>query len=328
MALEACDHTPSSLPLLFLRSKDDKKMSFCSIPKTSSPINSVKIPDELRDKEISNSYFDWLVLVDKDEQYSLWNPLTSESITFPPLYFRPYQKVNDCLLTSPPGTKGSRLILFERYYPSLFSCKLGSKQWKQHLIREDFIKYKHLLCPVLCGGAIYAVTSSTKKLVKIDLNKLDHLQLVAPELSVFPGSRAMERHERVVESAGELFFVSLSVSGSPWQKSRRKEVIDVEISKLDLSKMELKKVESFKDRAFFIGDHSSFSCPMFGSKIKGDHVYFTLSCGKRVYSYNVDKKTISASTVHSNSRNIKNKPIWIMTDSRYVILSHTYLHFH
>ncbi|GLU14534.1 hypothetical protein SLE2022_310960 [Rubroshorea leprosula] len=124
-------------PLLFLLSKDDEKMGFSSIGDEKHHCVQTT-PPELHGKEIQAYYHGRFILLDKENQqrwiwslwyqekrYSLWNPLTFESINLPPLTLKATQEIGFCILSSPPSNPDSMLILYETKDPSLIFFRIG-----------------------------------------------------------------------------------------------------------------------------------------------------------------------------------------------------------
>ncbi|GLU14535.1 hypothetical protein SLE2022_310970 [Rubroshorea leprosula] len=311
-------------PLLFFLSEDDEKMGFSSIGDEKHHRVRTTRP-ELRGKEFQACYHGWFILLDKENQqrwswsqcdqekrYSLWNPLTSESINLPRLTLKATQKIGFCILSSPPGTPDSMLILYETKDPSLIFFRIGHKQLTPQPIKLELDKYDVLTNPVICNGTLYCHTFSCPKLVKIELGLPDFRlrpTLFEERIPSF-GEDSIVSRSYMIESCGELFLIYLAKRASV---DGPLPGISVEVFGLDFSAIVWNKVESIKNRTFFVSVRSSFSCPV--TSLPENHIYFTLPMDISLYSFNMDDKTVSVYWADPNFP-ISCSRIWIMPDLR------------
>ncbi|GKV43383.1 hypothetical protein SLEP1_g50681 [Rubroshorea leprosula] len=319
-------------PLLLFLSKDEEKMCFSSIGDEKHHFVQTT-PPELHGKEVQAYYHGWFILLDKENQqrwiwslwyqekrYSLWNPLTFESINLPPLTLKAKREIGFCILSSPPGNPDSMLILYETKDPSLIFFRIGIaigyKQWIHQTIKLMLDKYDVLTNPVICNRTLYCHTFSRPKLVKIELGMPDFrlpLTLFEECIPSF-GEDSIMFSNYMIESCGELFLIYLVKRASVDGQQSPLQVISVEVFGLDFSAMVWNKVESIKNRAFFVSVISSFSCPV--TSLPESHIYFTLPMDKSLYSFNMDDKTVSVSLAGPNFPISCCSPIWIMADLR------------
>ncbi|GLT42955.1 hypothetical protein SLA2020_169320 [Shorea laevis] len=317
---------PPSTPLLFFHSRGYEKMSLWSIGDEKHQLVKTT-PPELHGKEILAYSHGWFILLHKvirTLMFSLWNPLTLESICLPGLPLKSTQEISFCILSSPPGDFDSMLILFETKAPSFIWCSIGIgigyKRWKRQDIKAKSWKMKNYYClfaPVICNGTLYCCLQShhrgSFRLVKIKLSMPNYrlpLILFDEFIPVPEGYfKATIACAYMLESCGELFVVYL-IKG----RLCAQVVISVEVFKLDFLAMVWNKVESIKNRAFFVSKISSFSCPA-TSEVKGNHVYFTLYGDKSLYSFNMDDKTVSVSLACPNLPISGSSTIWIKMPS-------------
>ncbi|GLT83530.1 hypothetical protein SLE2022_018160 [Rubroshorea leprosula] len=328
---------PLSPHLLYM---DGEKMALFSITQIGGEKDVKTTPPELRGKKVITSFHGWLILhdvdvdvdekeeynadvdekeeynadVDEEEEYyhySLWNPLTLEFICLPAFHLKPEQELRECILTSPPGNDDSMLLFFEKKVPSFIFYRIGDEHWTHQPITADFETH-YLTNFVVCNGTLYCSTDKRGNMVRIDTSASDrHLLLV-----LFDASRPEPREVAVcnflyrAESFGELFEIHVLLEGTLWNK-----VHALEVFRLDFSSMEWRRVESFEDRAFFLVGRSFFSCQAIGSGVKGNHVYFTLSEDRSLYSFNMEDKTVSVALPCSNL-SICCEPILLLPDLR------------
>ncbi|GKU86595.1 hypothetical protein SLEP1_g1102 [Rubroshorea leprosula] len=115
----------------------------------------------------------------RKHRYSLWNPMTDVSIHLPPLSLKPHQKILNCILSSPPGSRDSMLILFETKTPSFIFCRIGDdEKWKKQQIDDYFRKfYIDVMDSVICNGRLILIATCCRELVAFDIMP-DHLALI------------------------------------------------------------------------------------------------------------------------------------------------------
>ncbi|GJR94427.1 hypothetical protein Tco_0266601 [Tanacetum coccineum] len=125
---------------------------------------------ELLGRRIRGYYHGWVILSDhlQDVVWSLWNPVTSQMIHFPPLILKDgdSESIRECCLSAPPDDLSSVLLLTRTDKPTLVFIRLQGKRKKLRWIEmsyasqlkritgEDGDSIHNLTC---CNGKLYAL---------------------------------------------------------------------------------------------------------------------------------------------------------------------------
>ncbi|GLT98355.1 hypothetical protein SLE2022_158630 [Rubroshorea leprosula] len=142
-------------------------------------------------KEIKAYWHGWFILLDKENQqpliwnplcrqengYSLFNPLTSESICLRPLSLKTNQTISHRVLSSPPDDPASMLILFEMTVPSFIFCRIGigDKNWVHQTIDAKFgMERNYLSNPVIYDGTLIVLYSGLFSINKTNQDRTQH----------------------------------------------------------------------------------------------------------------------------------------------------------
>ncbi|GMY30856.1 f-box/kelch-repeat protein [Fagus crenata] len=286
--------------------------------------------------DLLGSCFGWCVCSNSSSEdwhsLFLWNPITLEKITLPPLKKR--QSIEYCVLSSPPNeSTGCMVMLFTKEFTMIIHCWLGDDEWteldyfeelKRSLMEAGnwYVRYnntqsrqrRRLICPVWCNGCLYAMTFYDENLVQIhDFQQPNSLKIKF--LNVFlPKAPPYSSYYKfyLVESCGELFTIEI-------QHLSLKHFVAIEVHRLDFSKMVWLKVNSAKDRKFFVSleYNWAFSYPAYRPEIEGSRVSFTFFHEGHDYlcSYNIEDKDISiSSSPFLNLPTLQSSPIWGIPD--------------
>ncbi|PSR85335.1 F-box/kelch-repeat protein [Actinidia chinensis var. chinensis] len=307
----------SSPWLVFYHGRGLRNQSFYSVSKPNNTY--VRSIPELRKKCVWNCCYGWLILSNyKDDQFSLWNPATLESIVLPLLKINSETCINGALLTSPPSEPNCSLLIFDKGLRRILFCRLQNQHWIEKSYRKEMEAMgggssDFLTHPVSCNGKLYASTFSFSQLVSIEQN--NSLVIRSRGSSKPTPAEYLSPHQRrdLVESCGDLFAI-ITIDGGIIHE----DAIGIEIFKLDFSSMIWERVESVRDRVFFLCNNYALSCPteISSEQINGNCVYFTRWEDKSLYSYNMDDGSISASLPCPNIPTPWRSPIWVMPDFR------------
>lgn len=333
-----CPPPPAAYPwLVFSHGRGFKDQTFHTIPhpppsgqnknKNNNNSSTVRSVPELRNKFVWNSCHGWLILSNNDDedQFSLFNPVTLESVLLPPNKLDPKTAILGCTLTFPPSNPNCTLFVFDRGLRRILFCRLENKKW----IAKSYAKEidtksgrKHdtdfLHLPVCCKGKLYASISNKSQLVSIDTVEQDSSHhLVIKRL----GAELPSDYEQIspcvrtylVESNGEIYCI-IAMYGA----TRFTDVNGIEIFKLDLTRLIWERVESLKDGVFFMCNKYAVSCPAICTDQVGEGtcVYFTQVKDKSLYAYNIADDSISVSLPCPSLPTPWKSPIWVMSDLR------------
>lgn len=182
--------------------------------------SSVRSVPELRNNYVCNSCHGWLILSDEDDQFSLFNPVTLESILLPPHdELDPKTNINACALSSPPADPSCALFLFDSGLRRILCCRLENQVWFEksydkviEAVAESSARRKdYLHRPVSCNGKLYATTYYGDELVSIDTTEQSTSDLFIRRLGTkLPsGNEPLSQWVQLVlvESGGELFTI-------------------------------------------------------------------------------------------------------------------------
>ncbi|KAI8552815.1 hypothetical protein RHMOL_Rhmol06G0297400 [Rhododendron molle] len=327
-----CPPPPAAYPwLVFSHGKGFKDQTFHTIPHPPAKTknnngSSVRSVPELRNKFVWNSCHGWLILSNNDDedQFSLFNPVTLESVLLPPNKLDPETAILGCTLTFPPSNPNCTLFVFDRGLRRILFCRLENKKW----IAKSYAKEidtksgrKHdtdfLHLPVCCKGKLYASIRNKSQLVSIDTVEQDTSHLVIKRLGAKLPSDYEQISPRVgnylVESNGEIYCI-IAMYGA----RRFTDVNGMEIFKLDLTRLIWERVESLKDRVFFVCNQYAVSCPAISTDQVGEAtcVYFSLVEDKSLYAYNIEDDSISVSLPCPSLPTPWKSPVWVMPDLR------------
>ncbi|GLT77031.1 hypothetical protein SLA2020_486560 [Shorea laevis] len=264
----------------------------------------IKNIPELVSKEIMDYCDGWLLLYDYyDDEYSIFNPITSQSVQFSALNLKPEQAIGFSILSSSPANPNSMLILFEMNATSFIFCRIGDNQWTEEPARGE-VDYKdddgdYLTSPVRCKGKLYCLTHNSDKIVEIGLIMQYRfiINLLPVKLPQYFEGYNLDRCSRMTEYSGQLVMIYMGLRWIPTEVHLEPNA--VEVYRLDFSRMEWEILDSAKDAALFFSDRSRFSCAAVGSQIEGSNVYFFKEkfC---FYSFNLEDKRLHVSLPYSN----------------------------
>ncbi|PWA81719.1 hypothetical protein CTI12_AA185170 [Artemisia annua] len=127
---------------------------------------------EMMGRHIRGYYHGWVILSDHPENvmWSLWNPVTSKMIKFPPLILKDgnSESINECCLSAPPDNPSSVLLLTRPEKHTFVFYRLEGKRKKLRWIEmsyasqlkkitgEDNSIIYNLAC---CNGKVYALNA-------------------------------------------------------------------------------------------------------------------------------------------------------------------------
>lgn len=174
--------------LFYSHGKGNKDQTFCTIPKSNNPKKTYQYHRRIRksrNKEYLASCFGWCVCsyTSNRRRLFLWNPVTLEKITLPPLnpWFFGSCSCGYCLLSSPPTEPDCMLMLFAKNRPMILYCWIddNDEEWTEvnynaelnwslqnvYKTNENRPRECLLICPVWCNGYLYAMTSCRRNIL-------------------------------------------------------------------------------------------------------------------------------------------------------------------
>jgi hypothetical protein len=238
---------------------------------------------EMHNKEIICTNTSGLLVLKDVESLDLCllNLRSNEVVQLPRL-----ETINDCpicILSSPPSEPNNPChILFIDIERCIFHfCKLGDDKFGIQEFYDIFI-----MDATLFEGKFYILT----------MYVLFTVEFIGSEL-VFTRIGLIERPPRgiihfstnLIESCGELFHVYML--SSPVQKFQK--VYGFLIFQMDLTKKVWVQVKNIGERTIFIAGNKSMSCIATEKGVKRNSIYFTKSCDRFLYVFDLEDCSIS-----------------------------------
>nr|GEX31315.1 cation/H+ exchanger, cation/H+ exchanger, CPA1 family [Tanacetum cinerariifolium] len=213
---------------------------------------------ELLGRRIRGYYHGWVILSDhlQDVVWSLWNPVTSKMICFPPMILQDGDSISirECCLSAPPEDPSSVLLLTRTNKPTFVFRRLARKRKKltwiemsyatqlKKLTSEDGDFLGNLTC---CNGKIYALnTEYSFACFIIQLDMLFKKKEVLIKLSLFglfPSPCSFPYDDMSIFIKGyctELFCIIVCSSEKTFE--------GVLLYKLDMTSLKSEDMEIFK----------------------------------------------------------------------------------
>lgn len=299
---------------------------------------------QLVGQEIQGCFHGWLILFklpyDTNPLYfSLWNPITKELIRLPPLVLEgddplhPHNDIQSCYLTAPPCNRDSVVLLSRSSKTALVICLLRNqtKTWTEISYDHDVTSISGdyegcsihtIYTPVSCNDKVYAITKY-KQVIQIDMSinqygeNSDQVDISLSHCGGMPdfGCGIYPFDWYLVGSRSELFMVIVSSIKIPFT-----EIQSIQLFKLDFSTMKWEETESSNGHVFFLNNvnYQLLSCHAMESQ-SGGYIHIIQDTCK-VYSYNMEDKTISLSYLCSPDMQPMSCPhdssIWMLLESR------------
>lgn len=287
--------------------------------------SSVRSVPELRNNNVYNSCHGWLILSNEDDQFSLFNPVTLESILLPPHdKLDPKTHINACALSSPPADPSCALFLFDSGLRRILCCRLENQVWFEksygkviEAVAESSARRKNYLhSPVSCNGKLYATTSYGGQLVSIDTTEQSTSDLfIRPLGTSLPSDyEPLSQWAQLVlvESGGELFTIVTMGAGR-----LLRQVVGIQIFKLDWTSVTWERGDNAKGRAFFLCNRYAISCPATDpDQVRGNCVYFPGYNDRDLCMYDIADGSISLLLPCLNLSTPWTSPFWVMPDLR------------
>lgn len=287
--------------------------------------SSVRSVPELRNNNVYNSCHGWLILSNEDDQFSLFNPVTLESILLPPHdKLDPKTHINACALSSPPADPSCALFLFDSGLRRILCCRLENQVWFEksygkviEAVAESSARRKNYLhSPVSCNGKLYATTYYGGQLVSIDTTEQSTSDLfIRPLGTSLPSDyEPLSQWAQLVlvESGGELFTIVTMGAGR-----LLRQVVGIQIFKLDWTSVTWERGDNAKGRAFFLCNRYAISCPATDpDQVRGNCVYFPGYNDRDLCMYDIADGSISLLLPCLNLSTPWTSPFWVMPDLR------------
>ncbi|XP_076915107.1 uncharacterized protein LOC143574342 [Bidens hawaiensis] len=289
---------------------------------------------ELLGRRIRGSFHGWVILSNHPHNvmWSLWNPLTYNLISLPPLDLEDGD-ISECCLPSPPDDPGSILLLTMKGKPTFVSCRLDrkrqelkwtemsyAKQLKDIIGEDGFIE-----CLTCCNGKVYALNAGRdcdQFIIEID-TMVTSIEVV---INVLPFVK-MPSYSHV---AGPNHYTGPFLKGTcltlviVYLYYKWEELCSICLVKLDMIRKLWEEMEDFDDAAcFFELDCSSTAI---ASKSGGGYVHMLYEEDKVMYPYHVKDKTLSVSSMPHRQglppprSRTSYVSIWPMPECRYMLL--------
>ncbi|GJU80776.1 hypothetical protein Tco_1283141 [Tanacetum coccineum] len=256
---------------------------------------------ELLGRHIQGYYHGWVILSDHAQNItlSLWNPVTSKTINFPPLILKDgdSKSIGQCCLSAPPDDPTSVLLLTRTNKPTFVFLRLLDM-----VVRENEVLIKLLLLGIEpspsfnhCTHLYSSPKGSCTELFYIRVGfyegRLEGVYLFKLDMTSVK-SEEMER------------FKDLDMSNTTWE--------EVENYELFMSGKMWEEVVDLKDAMFYVNlacDHSVYYRPAITSEL-GGYIHIRDAMGKVLYSYHLKDNTISLSSMPSLVLPTSNVSIW------------------
>ncbi|XP_074294749.1 uncharacterized protein LOC141622634 [Silene latifolia] len=339
--LPSIDETPWLLAGL-LENKDDAKLdqkqTFFTINDNNSTVKKIV---ELQGKSIIASVMGWFILRDLENStiYTLWNPITRNSILLPELLDSPAETEHvTCIFTSPPnyyedGFDTAKCVLLLFCKGLVFFCRPMNEdcKWVKQRLEHDSDIVRISQGVTLNDGVIYAYANlfndneedgsfhTVFARLKVGLNSVgfEVLSLKCP-LSKIVYKMFTREISYLVEVCGDLYAVNVIPRQLDLENVKGYDIVRAFVWKLDLSKMEWIQVESLGDRAFLVGHSCSTWCwaDTCRGRIEGDCIYEVSTGSDTIHQYRLQDNSYTFLPSHANFRNSSYGPIWFMPHDR------------
>nr|GEZ38300.1 cation/H+ exchanger, cation/H+ exchanger, CPA1 family [Tanacetum cinerariifolium] len=214
---------------------------------------------ELSGRHIRGYYHGWVILSSHPQNvtWSLWNPVTSKTINFPPLILKDgdSESIGQCCLSAPPDDPNSVLLLTRTNKPTFVFFRLASKRNKRRwtemsyasqlkrITGEDDVFIYSLAC---CNGKVYALNINGSFAdfviqVKIVVKEKEVLiKLLLLGASPFPSSNLCSDLTSFLKgSCKELFYIIVGFNEGRLE--------GVYLFKLDMTTLKSEEIERFKN---------------------------------------------------------------------------------
>ncbi|PWA91887.1 hypothetical protein CTI12_AA058900 [Artemisia annua] len=320
-----------------------------------------KIP-ELLGKRIRGCFFGcWALLSsNRDDTWSLWNPITCEIINLPPLNHRGtdgyYDDIRSCCLSAPPDHPSSVLLLTRTNKRNLVHCSLGSDSSFPNTRRKEELRWTemtyakqvrsitsfddaYLYSLTSCNGRVYAYLKvcewnlrpllvEIKMMVKYRKRKnLRKVVIRFLPISDFFYPTAINCYgtlSLLEGSSTELFNIVIGVKDKTGFL-----VGDVKLFKLNMDSKVWEEVDDLKETIISVERSANDSMPLFAthaivSSESGGYIHILGDKGNIVYSYHVKDRTISVSSIPCVAETYHMSP-WAMLECSRLEDDHAHL---
>ncbi|GKD36520.1 hypothetical protein Tco_1252029 [Tanacetum coccineum] len=265
--------------------------------------------------------------------WSLWNPITSQIINFPPLILRGSERDKDdiiysCCLSAPPDHPNSVLLLMRSRKHKFVYCSLGSDSFfpntrKRKVLRWTEMTYAKQIrsitgfdgwvhSPTYCNGKVYASIKVFDNPIRILLVEVEIMvkyhkrkkrtQVVITLLPI------LEFPKRKLYVEVDCYSYALALKGSCIDlftiRIGIKDTVSmtvgaVNVFKLDMDNKRWEEVDDLKDTMFTLELVADLSPVLYSSAIAssafGGYVHIFWDNRKIINSYHVKDKTFSVS---------------------------------
>ncbi|XP_076960740.1 uncharacterized protein LOC143637175 [Bidens hawaiensis] len=261
---------------------------------------------KLLGRHIRGYFHGWVILSSK-EMWSVWNPVTSKILNLPPLTLGSSESVGQCCLSSPPDDPISVLLLPINRESTLVFCQLGLKRdrlkWTRtpycRQVKEVFKCYGGFMhSPTCYDGKVYALCGDFVMQIDIIVKHGEaSIKLLlwgecpypSSENGFFPISIGLLKG-----SSTELFYINVA-----FNEDTKNTLGDVYLFKWLMGCMRWEEMVDIKDTAFFLDlahGHSVYYNHAIAPEL-GGYIHIRDEMGKMMYSYDVEDKTISISSM-------------------------------
>ncbi|XP_074308061.1 uncharacterized protein LOC141642962 [Silene latifolia] len=279
----------------------------------------------------------WFILRDRKNltMFTLWNPITRNSILLPELLGLPEETEPDTyIFNSPPyyedgfdtATEECVLLLFCKGL--VFMCRPTSDgcKWVKQRLEHDGESVRIVKAAIL-NGDIYAYadlfndnedddhgsfhTVFARLTVGLNSVVLEALTVECPSSKIVY-KMFHRRPHYLVEVCGVLYGVTiiprqlLNIDGY--------DILRLCVWKLDFSKMEWIQVDTLGDCSLLLGDNCCSWCyaDASGGRIEGNCVYMVNRTSDTIHQYRLQDSSYMFLSSHTNFQNVSDGPIWFM----------------
>ncbi|KAK9699330.1 hypothetical protein RND81_08G167800 [Saponaria officinalis] len=285
-------------------------------------------------KFIIASLSGWFVLRERENlaAYSLWNPITLQSIHLPELLDAPHEHPQ-CVFTSAPHDNNTSNIkmdcVFLMFFKGLvFFCKPTTRDgtsWVKHILQHNGTDME-IISAASVNGDIYAIDlTKGYNFVRIKITSdVSHPLLLEPSFLEVPYFRVFNVYKasvvRLVEVDGILYYVYILARQQ--DDLSNFDIFMTFVWEMDLSRMGWIRVRSLGDKSLLLSCGGSTWCwagISRGGLIERDCIYLVQDGCQTVHLYRLRDNSYTYLLPRNNFRWVVNGPFWFMPEHKRLV---------